>query len=132
MTGFTLSTSAVPYLHHATTTTRVRHGFFGTAGGVSSGVYASLNCGFGSGDDTALVAQNRDLVRTEMGLEPGRMAAVHQVHGRDAVMAEDLFDDTGALLERDSLPPRRRAGDRDCGDRTEHPDRRLPAPASCR
>ena len=104
MTGFTLSTSAVPYLHHATTTTRVRHGFFGAAGGVSSGVYASLNCGFGSGDDTALVAQNRDLVRTEMGLEPGRMAAVHQVHGRDAVMAEDLFDDTGALLERDSLP----------------------------
>ena len=104
MTGFTYSDGSVPYLHHADITPRARHGFFGAAGGVSSGVYASLNCGFGSRDDGALVARNRDLVRGEMGLAPGRMAAVYQVHGREAVMAEDLCDEMGVPMDRDSLP----------------------------
>ena len=104
MTGFIHTTTAVPYLHHVATTARAMHGFFGTAGGVSSGVYASLNCGFGSDDDAALVARNRDLVRTEMDLAPGRMAAVYQVHGQEAVMADDLFDENGMVVERASLP----------------------------
>ena len=104
MTGFTYSNGSVPYLHHADITPRARHGFFGAAGGVSSGVYASLNCGFGSRDDGALVARNRDLVRGEMGLAAGRMAAVYQVHGREAVMAEDLCDEMGVPMDRDSLP----------------------------
>jgi len=104
MTGFTRTGDATPHLHHAATALRARHGFFGTAGGVSSGVYTSLNCGFGSQDDPALVTQNRNLVRVEMGLAPGRMAAIHQVHGREAVIAEDLFDATGALVDRDLLP----------------------------
>ena len=103
MTGFTYSNGSVPYLHHADITPRARHGFFGAAGGVSSGVYASLNCGFGSRDDGALVARNRDLVRGEMGLAPGRMAAVCQVHGREAVMAENLCDETDVPMDRDSL-----------------------------
>ena len=37
----------------------VRHGFFGRVGGVSTGVYKSLNCGPGSGDDPAKVLENR-------------------------------------------------------------------------
>ena len=37
----------------------VAHGFFGRDGGVSTGLYASLNCGPGSRDDSAAVAQNR-------------------------------------------------------------------------
>ena len=104
MTGFTRSTGAVPHLHHPAITPRAWHGFFGTAGGVSSGDYASLNCGFGSQDDAALVARNRNLVRAEMGLAPGRLAAVYQVHGQQALLAENLMDDTGALAERGSLP----------------------------
>ena len=104
MTSFTYTGTAVPHLHHAATAARARHGFFGTAGGVSSGVYTSLNCGFGSQDDPALVARNRNLVRTEMGVAPGRMAAVFQVHGRAAVNADDLFDDAGMLVDRASLP----------------------------
>lgn len=104
MTGFTRSTGTVPYLHHAGITRRARHGFFGTAGGVSNGVYASLNCGFGSSDAPELVAQNRDHVCAAMGLAPHRMAAVYQVHGREVVIAEDLFDDAGMLVDRASLP----------------------------
>ena len=30
----------------------IRHGFFTREGGVSGGIYASLNCGFGSGDES--------------------------------------------------------------------------------
>ena len=104
MTGFTRSTGTVPCLHHAGIAQRARHGFFGTAGGVSDGVYASLNCGFGSSDAPGLVAQNRDRVCAAMGLTPHRMAAVYQVHGREAVIADDLFDDAGMLVDRASLP----------------------------
>ena len=37
----------------------IRHGFFTRQGGVSRGVYASLNCGLGSRDDPAAVRENR-------------------------------------------------------------------------
>ena len=39
----------------------VRHGFFGRRGGVSHGVYKSLNCGPGSGDEPEKVLENRRL-----------------------------------------------------------------------
>jgi polyphenol oxidase len=38
------------------------HGFFGREGGVSLPPYDSLNCGLGSGDDTAHITENRDRV----------------------------------------------------------------------
>jgi len=104
MTGFSHTATAAPHLRHAATSPRARHGFFGAAGGVSSGVYASLNCGFGSDDDTALVARNRELAGAELGLAPGRMAAVYQVHGREAVIAENMLDQTGAMPGRTALP----------------------------
>jgi len=87
MTGFTYTDGPPPCLYHAGTAKRAPHGFFGAAGGVSSGVYASLNCGFGSGDDPALVAANRDRAAAVAGLEPGRLAALYQVHGAKAVIA---------------------------------------------
>ena len=37
----------------------LRHGFFTRGGGVSQGLYASMNCGLGSGDDPGRVAENR-------------------------------------------------------------------------
>ena len=45
----------------------VAHGFFGRQGGVSEGIYASLNCGYGSGDDAARVRENRTRVATWLG-----------------------------------------------------------------
>ncbi|HEY2837181.1 MAG TPA: peptidoglycan editing factor PgeF [Rhizomicrobium sp.] len=57
----------------------IAHGFFGRAGGVSTGVYASLNCGPGSRDDPAAVAENRARVIT--ALAPGaRLASLAQIH----------------------------------------------------
>lgn len=67
---------------------RVRHGFFGRHGGTSAGLYASLNCGVGSGDDPAKVAMNRAEAMRALGLPPGALSSCYQVHGRDVVVVE--------------------------------------------
>jgi YfiH family protein len=89
MTGFRIANTPAPHLYHEATATRARHGFFGAAGGVSTGIYASLNCGYGSQDDPALVAQNRASVAAAMDLPAGRLAAVYQIHGTDVAMADE-------------------------------------------
>ena len=104
MTGFRIAGAPAPYLHHKTTTARARHGFFGAGGGVSTGLYASLNCGYGSQDDPALVAQNRGRVAAAMGLTPARLAAVYQVHGTDVtVVSEGAPADRNQLVRADGL-----------------------------
>jgi YfiH family protein len=55
----------------------IAHGFFTREGGVSTGLYESLNCGPGSGDDTAAVAENRARVAAALG---GRLASLSQIH----------------------------------------------------
>lgn len=58
----------------------VRHGFFTRRGGVSTGLYASLNCGYGSGDDATLVAQNRTAVAQTLGIELNSLCTAYQIH----------------------------------------------------
>ena len=104
MTGFRIAGAPAPYLHHEATAARAPHGFFGAAGGVSTGLHASLNCGYGSQDDPALVAQNRGRVAAAMELPADRLAAVYQVHGTDVVMAvEGAAEDRRQLVRADGL-----------------------------
>lgn len=63
----------------------IAHGFFGRRGGVSTGTFASLNCGYGSGDDVALVRENRTRVATWLGTDEARLLTVYQIHSPDAV-----------------------------------------------
>lgn len=70
----------------------VRHGFFTRAGGASSGVFAGLNCGTGSSDQTEIVAINRARVAHAMGVESHRLVGVHQVHSADAVHVSAPFE----------------------------------------
>ncbi len=66
---------------------RVAHGFFGRTGGVSTGVFASLNCGPGSGDDLKAVAENRTRALRELSSDPNaQLLTVYQVHGAEAVI----------------------------------------------
>lgn len=67
------------------------HGFFGRRGGVSAGIYASLNAGPGSGDDPAHVAANRD--RIARNLDASRLVTAYQVHGTGIVHASAVADD---------------------------------------
>jgi purine-nucleoside/S-methyl-5'-thioadenosine phosphorylase / adenosine deaminase len=60
------------------------HGFFGRAGGVSEGIYASLNCGPGSKDAREQVLENRR--RATAALASGaRLVTLYQVHSAEAV-----------------------------------------------
>lgn len=59
----------------------ITHGFFTREGGVSTGIYASLNCGGGSGDDRDAVAENRARATAMLGVAPDALATNHQVHG---------------------------------------------------
>ena len=63
----------------------VRHGFFTREGGFSEGIYESLNCGFGSGDDRGKVARNRTHIATSLGMTPDRLLTVYQVHSPKVV-----------------------------------------------
>ena len=66
----------------------IRHAFFTRQGGVSVGLFASLNCGFGSGDNIEHVERNRTLAASQLDLPPGRLVSCHQVHGTDIVTVE--------------------------------------------
>jgi YfiH family protein len=67
----------------------IRHGFFTRQGGVSTGVYAGLNVGMGSGDNRALVVENRACVARWMGVPPESLASVHQIHSPDVIVVTE-------------------------------------------
>lgn len=71
----------------------VRHGFFTRAGGASSGVFAGLNCGHGSSDQTEIVKINRARAAKAMGVAPDHLLGVHQVHSATVVTVEGPMAD---------------------------------------
>ena len=70
--------------------TGVRHGFFTRRSGHSSGLYTSLNCGFGSGDDRASVAANRAVAARRLGVEPAHLLTVFQYHSGEAAVIDAI------------------------------------------
>ncbi|MEL3891280.1 peptidoglycan editing factor PgeF [Ferrovibrio sp. MS7] len=83
----------------------IRHGFFTRRGGVSEGLYASLNCGPGSADAAENVAENRRRVAAALGA--GGLASLYQVHGREVVVVDAQYDIT-ARPKADGLVSRQR------------------------
>jgi len=71
----------------------ISHGFFTRQGGVSEGVYASLNGGLGSGDGRDKVMQNRARMAAALQVAPGRFATVHQVHSPDVVVIDKPWEE---------------------------------------
>ncbi len=64
----------------------LRHAFFTRDGGVSDGVYASLNGGLGSNDDPANIRENRRRMADAVGVATDRFLNVHQIHSPDAIV----------------------------------------------
>jgi YfiH family protein len=56
------------------------HGFFTRQGGCSEGLFSSLNCGLGSGDDRERVMRNRAIVADALGVDPANLLTVYQEH----------------------------------------------------
>ena len=70
---------------------KVRHAFFTREGGVSEGIYSSLNCGLGSGDRREHVLENRKLAMARIGLEPEQLATPYQIHSAKAETISEPF-----------------------------------------
>ena len=58
----------------------VTHGFFTRQGGVSTGVYTSLNCSHGSSDTPDKVTENRSRAMRALGLGSSTLYGVNQIH----------------------------------------------------
>ena len=67
--------------------TGIAHGFFTRHGGVSAGIYASLNCGIGSKDEPAAIRENRGRVTSHLGAS--NLASAYQVHGTTALVVSE-------------------------------------------
>lgn len=64
----------------------ISHGFFTRQGGHSTGLFDSLNCGMGSGDDKETVTKNRAVVAERLGVAPDSLLSAWQIHSPDAVV----------------------------------------------
>jgi polyphenol oxidase len=70
----------------------IRHAFFTRAGGVSEGVYTSLNGGPGSDDAPAKVVENRARMAAALGVPPDHLLTAYQIHSPDVVTVERPWD----------------------------------------
>lgn len=69
----------------------IRHAFFTRLGGVSDGIYDSLNAGTGSNDEPERVTENRARMAAALGVAPDRLLTAYQVHSPDVVVAEGAW-----------------------------------------
>jgi purine-nucleoside/S-methyl-5'-thioadenosine phosphorylase / adenosine deaminase len=69
---------------HAT----IRHAFFTREGGVSEGLYASLNGGLGSGDDPGRVVENRRRMMGQFAFPEEALVSLYQIHSPDVIVVE--------------------------------------------
>jgi YfiH family protein len=73
----------------------IRHAFFTRDGGVSDGVYASLNGGPGSGDAPARVAENRARMAAALGVQPNFLLTAYQTHSADVAIIDRPWQPEG-------------------------------------
>ncbi|HMK79447.1 MAG TPA: peptidoglycan editing factor PgeF [Xanthobacteraceae bacterium] len=66
----------------------IRHAFFTRAGGVSQGIYASLNGGLGSSDAPENVRENRARMAAVVGVAPTHLVSCYQIHSPNVIVAE--------------------------------------------
>ena len=58
----------------------IKHGFFNRKGGVSKGIYKSLNCGIGSNDNKKNVLKNLKIVSKKLGFKIENLILLKQIH----------------------------------------------------
>jgi len=61
----------------------IRHAFFTREGGVSTGIYASLNGGLGSSDSPEAIVENRARMAGHLDIRPENLVSLYQVHSAD-------------------------------------------------
>ena len=67
----------------------IKHGFFTRIGGVSSGIYAGLNMGYGSNDAMENITENRRRAMQDFGAEPDALCTLSQIHSAKVIRVEE-------------------------------------------
>ena len=71
---------------------KVRHAFFTRNGGVSSGIYQSLNCGYGSNDKRIAIKENRKRALAVLGASDDNLCTLDQVHSNTVITIDGKED----------------------------------------
>ena len=80
----------------------IHHAFFTRQGGVSTGIYESLNCGPGSNDDPECVRINRDRAMVRLDVSPNSLVTPHQTHSATVAVVRGVVQE-GEVLQADAL-----------------------------
>jgi YfiH family protein len=85
----------------------VRHGFFTRRGGVSAGGFAALNCSLSGKDDADAVRTNRARAMDAIGMAPGALFGLFQVHGTEVAVLDGHAWPEDARPQADAIVTRR-------------------------
>ncbi|MCZ4281861.1 peptidoglycan editing factor PgeF [Kiloniella laminariae] len=81
----------------------IRHGFFTRQGGVSQGLYSSLNCGFGADEPRENVLENRARALARMGSPDASLVTAYQIHSADVHIVEQAWSSPDEAPKGDAL-----------------------------
>ena len=79
----------------------IRHGFSTRLGGVSKGIYESMNLGFSNGDDPNLVLENYKRISESIGFDLGSVVTSDQVHNTEIRLVTGQDKGKGVIRKRD-------------------------------
>ena len=82
---------------------KINHGFFNNRGGISDGIYRSLNCGLGSRDKKNKVRKNLEIVKDKIGKKSKNIYLTHQVHSNKLVFIDKKFKFNKKKIKADAI-----------------------------
>ena len=84
----------------------VKHAFFTRQGGVSGGIYASLNCGIGSSDDASCVRENKRRAAAHLELAEDQLITLYQMHSSEVITLTEPAPILSRSTEADAMVTR--------------------------
>ena len=82
---------------------KISHGFFNKKGGVSKGIYKSLNCGYGSKDKKKYVETNLKIVKSKLRTNSGQIFFVKQFHSNKLVFLSSNSNIKSRSIKADAI-----------------------------
>ena len=81
----------------------ISHGFFNKNGGVSKGIYKSLNCGIGSNDKKKNIKNNLQIVKSKLRTKSGQIFFVKQIHSNKFVFLRKYSKIKTSSIKADAI-----------------------------
>ena len=69
----------------------IKHGFFNRKGGVSDGIYKSLNCGPSSNDQKINIKKNLKIVKNILSKKSKNIFLLHQIHSNKFIYIDENY-----------------------------------------